>query len=250
MRLPNSRVVTQLNPAETSLQYRNIVSGRSLARHGVSVPPGATVLDVGANIGIAALFFHWEAPGVRVLAFEPAAPLYAALERNLDRHGVTGRAYRCALGAAPGEATLGFYPHTTAMSSVYADVESDAAITRVFLANSGLEEQDIDDMVVGRHEVHRQRCVVRTLSEVLATERVEEVDLLKVNVEKAECDVLAGLDATDWPRIRQLVVQVHDIEGRLAAVRDEFEGRGYRVTVDRDPLLTGTDIHDVYAVRR
>ena len=78
-----------------------------------------------------------------------------------------------------------------------------------------------------------------------------EVALLKVNVEKAECDVLAGLDARDWPRVRQITMQVHDLDaGRVAAVRRDLERRGFAVAVDQDPLLAGTEIFDLFAWRR
>lgn len=249
MRLPNGATVLQLNPAETSLQYRDIVATRAYLDHGLSVEAGSTVLDVGANIGLSCLFFHWEAPDVRILAFEPAPLPFAALEANLAAHGVKGRAFPCAVGDRPGTAELVYYPAVTAMTSMYADPEHDTEITRVFLRNSGIDPYDIDDLVAGRHETERMHCPVTTVSSVIATEDVDEIELLKINVEKAESDVLAGIEEEDWPRIRQLTMQVHDLDGRVEVVRGDLSRRGFRVAVDQDPLLAGTDIFDLFARR-
>ena len=43
---------------------------------------------------------------------------------------------------------------------------------------------------------------------------VSRIDLLKINVEKSELDVLRGLAPRDWPRIRQMVIEVDQLEDR------------------------------------
>jgi 31-O-methyltransferase len=249
MRLPNGKTILQLNAAETSLQYRDIVATRAYLDHGLSVDPGATIFDVGANIGLSCLFFHWEAPGVRVLAFEPAPLPFAALEANVAAHGLDAKTFRCGLSDRRRTAELVYYPAATAMTSMYADPEHDSEVTRRFLLNSGIQAEDVDDLVVGRHDAERVTCAFTTVSEVVASEGVEEIGLLKINVEKAEADVLAGIDERDWPKVGQITMQVHDLGGRVAAVRDDLAGRGFRVAVDQDPLLAGTDIFDLFARR-
>jgi hypothetical protein len=93
------------------------------------------------------------------------------------------------------------------------------------------------------------RAERRRLSDVLAQTGVERIDLLKIDVQKAESEVLAGIDDADWPRIGQLAVEVHDLGGRLAEIQELLAGKGYRVTVEQDPLHAGTPVHFVYAVR-
>jgi hypothetical protein len=62
------------------------------------------------------------------------------------------------------------------------------------------------------------------LSDLIAAHGLERVDLLKIDVEGAEFDAVAGIDAEHWPRIRQVTVEVHEgtaagekMEGLLAA---------------------------------
>jgi 31-O-methyltransferase len=249
LRLPNGRTVVQLNAAETSLQYKKIVADRMYLRHGLAVGPGAVVFDVGANIGISALFFHWEAPDVRVFAVEPATEMYAALVRNLAEHGVRHVALNQAFGAQPGKLQMTVYPNNTSMSSVYADAGHDRAVTAAYLRNTGLRERDVDDLMRGLHTAYEEPCEVTTLSTVVDAHRVERIDLLKVNVEKAEADVLAGIRDEHWPLVRQLTVQVHDLDGRLAQLREALHDKGFRTALEQDPLLADTDIFDIYAVR-
>ena len=96
---------------------------------------------------------------------------------------------------------------------------------------------------------------LRRLSDVIREQGVERIDLLKVDVQRAELDVLRGIDETDWPKIRQVVMEVHDApgeatEGRLGEISGLLARRGFAVEVEQDSLLVGTDRHNLFAVRR
>lgn len=53
-----------------------------------SLPAGAVLWDIGANIGVYALYAA-RARGLRVLAFEPSASSYAVLTRNIEVNGLS-----------------------------------------------------------------------------------------------------------------------------------------------------------------
>jgi acyl carrier protein len=89
---------------------------------------------------------------------------------------------------------------------------------------------------------------LRTLSSVIAEEGIERIDLLKINVEKSELDVLLGLTADDWPKVRQLVIEV-DLRENLEPITTLLEQRGFEVLVEQDPLLRSTELCYVYAIR-
>jgi hypothetical protein len=91
-------------------------------------------------------------------------------------------------------------------------------------------------------------CEVMTLSSILRQQSVPRIDLLKVDVEKSELDVLAGIDDQDWPKIRQLVVEVHDIDRRVEQVTAWLRERGFgNITVD--PSVPIFRVFNVYARR-
>jgi hypothetical protein len=97
----------------------------------------------------------------------------------------------------------------------------------------------------------RYHCDVRTLSEVIRTYQVDRVDLLKVDVEGSEWEVLAGVEPTVWERIQQVVVEVHDVAGRVNQIAELLQAHGFHLAVDQEdwavhPLL---GIATVYAWR-
>ena len=82
-------------------------------------------------------------------------------------------------------------------------------------------------------------------------QELKKVDLLKVDVERAELAVLRGISDSDWPKIRQIVIEVHDIDGRLAEVKRLLTvDAGFQVTaVEQDRNLKGSTLYNIYATR-
>jgi FkbM family methyltransferase len=249
-----------LNLEETRFVHDEIFTDRTYLRHGITLSDGACVVDVGANVGLFALFVHRHYEHTRIIAIEPVPEVFEALSANADLHQLDARLFCCALGAAPGEATFTFYPHNSVMSGMHADDTQDRATTRTFLRNKNptLFEGAAANPATGRYvdamfsRLFQSRTFtvpVRTLSSILAEAGATRVDLLKIDVEKAEHEVIAGIAPTDWPAIRQLVVEVHDTAGRLAALRSQLTDLGYAVEVEQDPVLASTDIWALYALR-
>jgi hypothetical protein len=73
---------------------------------------------------------------------------------------------------------------------------------------------------------------------------------LKVDVEKAELDVLHGIAVEDWPKIRQVVVEVHDLDRRIETATRMLTAAGLRrVSVEQPPTLKDTNIFTIFATR-
>jgi hypothetical protein len=102
-----------------------------------------------------------------------------------------------------------------------------------------------------RRRVQRVECELTTVSAAMRAHGIDEIDLLKVDVEGAEWAVLEGIEPGDWPRIRQLALEVHDINGRVGRMRTLLEGKGYTVVVEQDerPLLELQGLFTMYARR-
>ncbi|WP_410652705.1 FkbM family methyltransferase [Amycolatopsis sp. cmx-4-54] len=247
--LPNGRSLYCLSEAEGATLYREIFSARCWLDRGLRLRDGDVVVDVGANVGMAALFFHLERRDVRLLCFEPAPGPFDALARNVELHGMDATCRRVALGAEGGDRELTYYPDVTTMSGLRADPAADADVTRAYLRNSGFDEDDVWSFVPGPHTATTVPCRVETLSAEIRAAGLPRVDLLKVDVEKSEADVLAGIDTATWSLIGQVAVEVHDERGALAAVLGQLDAAGFDTQVRQDPLLAGTAIYDVAATR-
>ncbi|MEU1076211.1 MULTISPECIES: FkbM family methyltransferase [unclassified Streptomyces] len=249
--------VLEANPPETTHMHEEIYRHRVYERHGIVVPIGATVVDAGANIGLFSLSVAQRA--ARVLAFEPCPPTYQLCAANLQlNEAATVQLLEAALGSRTGTAEITWYPGATGLSTLHPDPVAEAATLHA-IARREIETGAVDDaeawreqaadIIEGKLRGHLFPCRVLRLSDVLDTAGVDEVDLLKIDVQKAEADVLAGIDERHWPRIHQIVAEVHDIEGRLADLVHQLHTRGFHTVTEADPMSQGASLHYLYARR-
>jgi 31-O-methyltransferase len=289
--LPNGLTVEAPNRGEAAFLYEEIFHSEAYLRHGIDVSDGATVLDVGANIGLFSAALAQRRRNLKLHLFEPVPSTFAILERNAQR--LLGSAevalHRIALAARSGRATLELNPRWSLDAGI--DTQSFArearrragldAWMRAFVhdaARAGgisprvarrldqlLQSPLLGGLLLGgawllervvtqvqRRRVQRVECAVTSVSETMRDSGIKAVDLVKIDVEGAEWEVLQGVDDADWPRLRQLVIEVHNVGGRVERVRKLLESNGFVVTVEQDDwaLLRLMDVHMVYAGRR
>ena len=84
----------------------------------------------------------------------------------------------------------------------------------------------------GDPSADRFECRVRTLSHLIREERLASIDLLKVDIEGDELAALAGVEDEHWHRIRQVAVEVHDVDERLHQITQLLERHGFAVTME------------------
>ncbi|XNR95347.1 FkbM family methyltransferase [Streptomyces sp. R-74717] len=247
MELPNGKTFTHISASETEFLYQEIFAQRCYLQHGVELRPGDVVFDVGANIGMFTLFAHLECP-VTVHAFEPAPVPYAALRANAERHGVAGRFDQCAVSDVAGVRQLTFFPDATLLSTFHPKA-ADRAELRSLGLNQGFSAEEVDAMLDQTPQTELIDTPVVRLSDVIAERGIAAIGLLKIDVEQNEQQVLAGIDEADWPRIRQVVVEVHDIDGALDQVLTLLRGKGFTVFAEQESLFAGTGLYQVAALR-
>jgi natural product biosynthesis luciferase-like monooxygenase protein/FkbM family methyltransferase len=256
-RLPDGLVVAHLSAEQTSALYREIFEQRVYLRHGVTLDDGDCVFDVGANIGLFTLFAAASAPRARIYAFEPIPRTFAALSANLALYAGGARAWPLGLSDREEEADLTFYPRMAGLSGRFA--AGDEPVTRSIVhawlariggaggagqvgqadqagpaAGGGLDApapEEVDAAVRELLASETCRCRLRPLSPLIQELGVERIDLLKIDVEKSELQVLAGIADGDWPKIRQVVIEVHTRE-LLAGTTALLAARGYQLAVD------------------
>ena len=76
---------------------------------------------------------------------------------------------------------------------------------------------------------------------------IPRVDLLKMDAEQSEEQIMAGLAEEDWPKIRQIVVEVHGGAAATRAMTALLGQRGFRTVVDPNPAMPTLSL--VYGVR-
>jgi amino acid adenylation domain-containing protein/FkbM family methyltransferase len=249
--LPNGMAVAYLNQNEAEAIYEEIFIDQVHTQFGITLRDGDCVFDVGANIGLFTLFASTRARDLNIYAFEPHPVVCDILRANSRLYASNVKVFECGLADAEKTAAFTFYPRASVWSGFYADPRADEDYFRAAVRNEGLAEalENIDDLMHGRFDAQTVECRLTTLSGVVREHHVGRIDLLKIDVERSEADVLAGIEEGDWDRIQQLVIEVHDVDGRLEQLGGQLKARGYDVLVDQERQLKHTDMYHIYAVR-
>jgi len=159
--------------ASLESQYLEIFVQRGYAF--TPMRPAPRILDCGANIGLAAIWFAKTYPDARITAFEPGPELHSLLRANLEASGFAGvDAVQAAVWNENGEVPFG---HDR--------------------ADAG--------RIIKDHEKGRTVPALRLADHIGAP-----VDLLKLDVEGAEFEVVLDLAETGkLGQIQALICEVH-----------------------------------------
>jgi len=271
-RLADGTKVFCRNREEARLVYREV---KGYVSRGIGLEKGAVVFDVGANIGLFTIWVGRLLEGdVKVYAFEPVPETFELLRANAQRSApAQAKLFRFGLGRTSGAAAFSYYPNVPAVSRSYPGVtESELrGLKSRFFAELGtlqryttaprllkwlgllppsLQSKVVDWTIRRALQQEKVDCEIRTLSQVIADEAIQRIDLLKIDVEGAELDVLHGLEADDWPKIRQAVIEVHDIDGRVEAMSAMLRENGLNcVELQQNTLMRVTGTLTLFARR-
>jgi FkbM family methyltransferase len=188
--------------------YEEIWVRRSYLPAGWRATSDATVVDIGANVGVFAVWAARCLRAARIVAVEPSAESAAALLANLDRNGVhRASVLQVAVGGTRGDATLR-RRGPGAMSTLY--------------------ERDL----YGSDFQPAGTVRVITLDDLFAMFAIERCDLLKIDAEGAEYDILLEARPETLARVRHIAVEYHVgvNEHQPEELESHLEGLGFEVT--------------------
>lgn len=139
-----------------------------------------TIVDLGANIGLSALYFKQQYPNARVIAVEPEKKNFDLLVKNVS--GLSD--VYCLNNAIWNQATnLGIYD--------------------IGLGEYGFVVNEQNDSKVGNVKA-------LTMDEIIEKFQIKTIDVLKIDIEGSEKELFSG-DCETWlPKVRSIVIEIHD----------------------------------------
>ncbi|HWO32198.1 MAG TPA: FkbM family methyltransferase, partial [Candidatus Acidoferrum sp.] len=256
--LPNGLEIVHLNQYETDYLFQEIFEDECYLKHDIRLPDGATVLDIGANIGLFSLFVMSRCSNPRIYAFEPAPVAYDLLKANCAAYGSCAQAFNFGVADRQGTATFTFYENSSVFSTFHSDEGDDAKAIRAVIRNM-LQAQSVPDESLQEHvnELSRDRlrhsaheCRLTTVSDIIRENQIERIDLLKIDAEKSELDIIQGIADCDWPKIDQIAIEIHDPTGEaVRGINELLIGKGYRCAIEQERLLEHSGLFNLFAAR-
>jgi FkbM family methyltransferase len=188
-------------------------------KHNISVKDGDVVFDVGANIGI---------------------------------------------GEKEGEFEFSYYPNSPALSTSHSDVWDQNPDDLKQATHSQMKNlpgmfrfmkympRFVSSIVTYTMRMNKKiiRCKVVSLSHIIEEQKVDIINLLKVDCEGAEYDVFLGIKSEHWERIEKVVAEVYDLDGRLKKIQDLLHSKGFiNIFTEEDEVVKGANLYNIYATK-
>jgi FkbM family methyltransferase len=140
------------------------------------------IVDLGAYIGLGALYFKWRFPLVKIVCIEPDVKNFSLLTKNLT--GLDGISIiHAAVWPEKSEVFIGDF----------LNLGSWGIVTR---ENNGLKEGD--------------KVATITIDEILTRYSLEKIDLLKVNIEGSEKELFSSNYQNWLSKTNNVIIELHD----------------------------------------
>ncbi|TAE61251.1 MAG: FkbM family methyltransferase [Nostocales cyanobacterium] len=278
--LDNGMKVFCLQPDEVQLTYQEV---QNYLKYGIELKAGDTVFDIGANIGLFTVWLSHKFQGeINIYSFEPIPEIYQVLNANVQSlnnfnnsqnyqtyqtyQKQNAKVFNCGLAEKSGDFTFTYYPKMSVGSTAYpmnqAEINEWQNLSVENIQNfpppicylqylpSFLLKMIIQYKLNTGFQGKQVTCQLKTVSQIIEESQIEKIDLLKVDVEKSELDVLLGIENKDWGKIKQVFVEVHDINDRVVQISDLLKNQGFaNIKVEQEAILNGSDIFSLYAWR-
>lgn len=191
------------------------------------------VLDCGANVGLASIYFLRRFPRARVLAVEPDPENFAMCRRNLAPYGERAMVLQA-----------GVWSHSTRLAvlqSRFGAAEKWGVQVRPFRSD------DPAEAAVDAYDIPA----------LMEYAGVRKVDLLKLDIERSELEVFSSSQDQWLPAVRHLVIELHG-EDCERAFFPALEPYDYRLShrgdltycLDLKPRSPGFSARDAAAGRQ
>jgi len=229
----------------------------------IKIKSGDTVIDIGANIGVFGIKLSNMISDIKIFAFEPVTPIFSVLEKNAEiSKNKQFKVFKWGLSDKNEFINCTYYPNSPAMSTSNPGMwGSNKELLTALKGN--LENAPKNwwwakyiphffyPYIVNRLRKNPQqiKCELKTISESIKECQIEEINLLKIDCEGNELKAINGIKDSDWNIIMQLIIEVHDISGRLNHIVEMLKSKNYSVDVIKEPSLENTSLYNVYARR-
>ena len=265
--IPNGKKIFCINKEEVEFLYSQMPN---YIKHGIELNQGDTIFDIGANIGMFSLMCS-SCCGDRanIYAFEPIPQIFEVLQLNVERFNLDRiKLYNYGLSNTAKVADFKYYPKASGFSTMFPD-EPKAfrrSVSSIMLQNTEELPPSIAEYLSKIPNFLRPSLLnfklrkalksqtvnarLKTVSQIIKEQNIRQIDLLKIDVKKSELDVLLGIQQQHWLKIKQIVIETHDLEHRVSIIKNLLTNQGFnKIIVEQEALLKNSEYFNIYATR-
>lgn len=187
--------------------YRDIFFNKQYDVHPSEEPE--VIVDAGANIGLATLFFANKFPKARIIAIEPEPENFSILKKNAEQ-----------------------YPNVTCMNKAVWYKK-----TKLNIQNS--EEGSWAFSVTSAEQATDGSIEAITFDEIINLSESGKLDMVKIDIEGAEKELFSNFSPRWASKIKTLIVETHDRvkPGCTKALFDCLRDIDYDVELSADNFI-------------
>lgn len=187
--------------------------------YATGITDARSIIDAGANIGMATIYFAYYYPNAKIISIEPDTDTFAILKKNIEMNHLSERVHL--VNAALGE-------NNNEHVKLYHNGQPGRTTMSILPERAKLNEYT--------------EVVMQTLSSHITS----KVDILKMDIEGAEHGVIDEMEKSNkLKQVRVIVMEYHHIlnnstaTGSLAGFLKKLEEAGFNYNLDtyRSPLF-------------
>jgi FkbM family methyltransferase len=244
--LPNSLECYCFGKEETELIFQEIFTENHYFKHAIVINDGDCIFDVGANIGLFTLFVNQlHKKDVKIFAFEPIKEIFELLKENIYLNFIPNTfCFNYGFGSEnQANKQFTFYPHLASNSTT----RPEEKLPQREVMYQFLDKEMVDYLFQNSEQTY---CEIKTLSSSIRQLGIQSIDLLKIDVEGDEYSILQGIDEDDWSKIKQIVIEINDIENRLNNIVNLLKKYDFNIIFEKNNLLPSSlNNYNLYASR-
>lgn len=160
------------------------------------------VVDIGAHIGLFSIYANTINPNIPIYAYEPEEENYKTLKKNLSRNK-----------------TRNIHPKNLAVSAKEGQIEL------------YINKDSHNHSILKTNENQTKKKVQSTTLQRI-TEKLQTVDLVKMDCEGAEFEIIASTPKETFKKIKTIYIEYHEYNEMLERknIESKLQKAGYKVT--------------------
>lgn len=263
-----------INEHETRGLIYEIFYQNTYFLNNLDLNPGSIIIDVGANIGLFSLFALKQCQyDALIYCFEPIPSSFECLQKNLAPFHNKTFLYNLGISDVAEDCSIQFtlfgndlstatYKPMDKMISNYNPLLDYDILLKISQYRDKFLYKQLKYLPFMRKHLIRKNfqrqtsekkvlCQLTSLGQFIEKNEITHIDFIKIDVEGAEFDVVKSIKTTQFPMIKQLCIEVNNINNRVEHLTLYLQEQGYLTEIHRNPIYEelGLNQHMIYAKR-